>query len=243
MVMLEAIRLGLYHLEQVATHLVEVQLQQLSPLSLLVVMMAGLLTSLSPCMVSMLPITVGYIGGYSDQRWQAVWQSSWFALGVALTLTSLGSSAAWLGRVYGQVGGIWSLLMGLVAIVMGLNLLQVLPLSFPNWFAQMEIPSQWPQSLRSLGLGLTFGLVASPCSTPVLVALLGWVSTTGNPIMGAGLLLTYAIGFVFPLVLAGIFTATLKSLLAIRKWSSWITYVSGSLLIGFGSLSILNQIL
>ncbi len=241
--MLEAIRLELYQLEQLATQLVEAQLQEISLLSLFVVLAAGLLTSLSPCMVSMLPITVGYIGGYAEQRWQALWQSTWFALGVAITLTGLGLVAALLGQVYGQVGSIWSVVMGLIAIVMGLNLLEVIPLQFPNWFGRLEIPDQWPQSVRSLALGLTFGLVASPCSTPVLIALLGWVSTTGNPTLGAGLLLAYAIGLVSPLILAGIFTATIKSLLALRQWSGWLTYISGALLVGFGSISILSQVI
>ncbi len=241
--MVESLRLWLYQMEQFATGLVEAQLQDLSVLSLFVVATAGILTSLSPCMLSMLPITVGYIGGYSTQRGQAVWQSVWFAVGLAVTLTGLGLGAALLGRVYGQVGTVWPLLMGAIAIAMGLNLLDVIPLQFPNWFGEVSIPEQWPQGIRSLTLGLTFGLVASPCSTPVLVALLSWVSTTGNPTVGAGLLFAYAIGLVSPLVMAGLFTTAIRRLLALRQWSSWLTYASGIILVGFGSLSILGRIL
>lgn len=240
--MVESLQLWLYHLEQSATQLVESQLQHLSPLSFAIVVLAGLMTSLSPCMVSMLPITVGYIGGYANRRGQAVIQSAWFALGLALTLTALGLAAAALGQVYGQMGSAWTLVIGGVAIVMGLNLLEIVPLRFPNWFGEMEIPSHLPQSLRSFLLGLTFGLVASPCSTPVLVALLGWVSTTGNPTVGAGLLFAYALGLVFPLVLAGTFTALIKRLLAVRQWSGWLTYASGALLVGFGTVTILTRL-
>jgi cytochrome c-type biogenesis protein len=238
--MIESFHLWIYHLEQLATLWVDDQLQHLSLWSLLVVCSAGLLTSLSPCMLSMLPITVGYIGGYTDQRWKAVTQSAWFALGVAVTLTGLGLAAAILGRIYGQIGSVWPLLMGLVALAMGLNLLQILPLRFPKGFADLELSDRLPDSIKALLLGLTFGLVASPCSTPVLIALLGWVSTSGNPTVGSGLLLAYALGLVSPLVLAGIFTASIKKLLAVRRWSGWVTYASGALLVGFGSLSILN---
>ncbi len=241
--MFDAIQLWLYHLEQWATQLVQAQLQHLSPLSLLVVGLAGLITSLSPCMLSMLPVTIGYIGGYtstSQIRQQAVVGSLGFAFGVALTLTLLGLGAAFLGRVYGQTGSFWPSLMGGVAILMGLNLLEVVPLRFPDWFNRLEIPGQWPALIRAVCLGLTFGLVASPCSTPVLVALLSWVATTGQPWLGAGLLLAYGLGLVSPLVLVGIFTGTLKQLLSLRRWSGWLTYGSGVILIGFGTLTLLS---
>jgi cytochrome c-type biogenesis protein len=241
--MWDSLQLWLYHLEQLADRTVEAQLIHLGPASLAVVFAAGLATSLSPCMLSMLPITVGYIGGYSTQsRWQATAQSIWFALGLAITLSGLGLSAALLGRVYGQVGMVWPIFMGIVAIAMGLNLLEVLPLQFPNWLADKDIPQELPEPIRALLLGLTFGLIASPCSTPVLVALLGWVATSGNPTMGSGLLLAYALGLVSPLVVAGSFTGIIKQLLSVRQWTRWLTYGSGALLVGFGTFSILTQL-
>lgn len=223
--MADTLQLWLYHLEQWATQLVQGQLQHLSPLSLLLVGLAGLVTSLSPCMLSLLPVTIGYIGGYApttpaaagEVRWQVWVQSLGFAAGVALTLSGLGLGAALLGRVYGQTAAFGSLVAGGIAILMGLNLLEVVPLRFPDWFNRLEIPGQWPGLGRSVLLGSTFGLVASPCSTPVLVALLGWVSTTGQPWVGGGLLLAYALGLVSPLLLAGVFAGSMKQLLALRR--------------------------
>ena len=91
-------------------------------------------------------------------------------------------------------------------------------------------------------MGLTFGLVASPCSTPVLATLLAWVAGTGDLLIGSGLLIAYAAGYVAPLILAGTFTATLKKLLELRRWSSWINPISGSFLLIFGILSLLLRI-
>lgn len=65
--------------------------------------------------------------------------------------------------------------------------------------------------MKSYLLGLTFGLVASPCSTPVLATLLAWVSSTGDVILGGVLLLAYAVGYVAPLVLAEPLPPQLKS--------------------------------
>lgn len=241
--MLESLQLPLYHLQQFANHLVSLQLNHLSATSLATIFLAGLLTSLTPCMLSMLPITIGYIGGYEAKgRLQAAAQSTWFSLGLATTLAGLGIAAASLGRVYGQLGIGLPIFVSLVAILMGLNLLEILPLRFPSLGATDWIKEDFPAGLRSYLLGLTFGLVASPCSTPVLATLLAWVAATQDWTVGAGLLLTYTAGYVMPLIVAGTFTASLKKLVELRRWSSWINPASGVLLIGFGVFSLLSRL-
>jgi cytochrome c-type biogenesis protein len=239
--MLETLRTQLYYLEQFANSLVGAQLQHLTPLSVAVIFGAGLLTSLTPCTLSMLPITVGYIGGYeSRSKWAAAVQSAWFSLGLATTLALLGVGAAVLGKIYGQVGVGLPIVVSAVAILMGLNLLNALPLRLPNWGGMDWIPQEWPA--RSYLIGLTFGLVASPCSTPVLASLLSWIATTGDPLMGGLLLLAYTSGYVAPLVIAGIFTASMKQILQVRQWSGWVTPASGALLLGFGVFSLLFRV-
>lgn len=242
--MTESFQAQLYNLEQFANTLVSTQLAHLTWFSIGTIFVAGLLTSLSPCMLSMLPITVGYIGGYeAENRWQAAAQSAWFALGLATTLAGLGLFATVVGRVYGQIGVGLPIVVSIVAIAMGLHLLNALPLRFPS-LDGLEIMSQTlPQGVRAFLIGLTFGLVASPCSTPVLATLLAWVSSTQDPIVGSGLLLAYTLGYAAPLVLAGTFTAAIKQLLALRRWSGWITPTSGALLVGFGVFSLLLRIL
>ncbi|MGB3615155.1 MAG: cytochrome c biogenesis protein CcdA [Elainellaceae cyanobacterium] len=240
---MDTLQLWLYNLEQFADSTVVSQLDHLSFFSIGVIFTAGLVTSLTPCMLSMLPITVGYIGGYeADSRYQAARQSLWFAFGLATTLAGLGILAAIAGRVYGQVGTGLPLLVSAIAILMGLNLLGLLPLRFPSLVATDWITADLPGGVRAYLIGLTFGLVASPCSTPVLATLLGWISSTGDPLLGSALLLAYTVGYVTPLVLAGTFTASLKKLLELRQWSSWITPASGALLIGFGVVSFLLRL-
>ncbi len=241
--MTDLLQLQFYHLEQFANHLVSSQLNHLSLVSLGIIFAAGLLTSLTPCTLSMLPITVGYIGGYeANSRWFAVQQSIWFCFGLATTLTGFGILAAMVGRIYGQVGGGLAIAVSLLAILMGLNLLQVLPLQFPS-LDNVNL-DQLPVSrgIRTFLVGLTFGLVASPCSTPVLATLLAWISTTQDPFLGAGLLLSYTAGYTAPLLIAGTFTAAIKRFLELRRWSAWITPASGVLLIGFGMFSLLTRV-
>ncbi|MBD3881467.1 sulfite exporter TauE/SafE family protein [Phormidium tenue FACHB-886] len=241
--MLEPLQTKLYQLEQFADTLVSTQLTHLTPFSIGIIFLAGLLTSLTPCMLSMLPITIGYIGGYEAKtRIQSAIQSIWFALGLATTLAALGILAAIAGRIYGQVGLGLPIAVSLIAILMGLNLLELLPLRLPSWGGMDWISKELPEGARSYLIGLTFGLVASPCSTPVLASLLAWTAATGDPILGGALLLSYTIGYVAPLVLAGTFTASIKKLLEVRRWSGWITPTSGALLIGFGIFSLLSRL-
>lgn len=241
--MLETLQTALYQLEHFADGLVSNQLSHLTLLSIGIIFAAGLLTSLTPCMLSMLPITIGYIGGYeAKSRWQAAVQSTWFALGLATTLAGLGIVAAVVGKVYGQVGIGLPIVVSVIAILMGLNLLEALPLRLPAWGGMEWISKDLPESLRSYLIGLTFGLVASPCSTPVLATLLAWISTTQDPLLGSVLLLTYAAGYVAPLILAGTFTASIKKILEVRRWSGWITPASGALLVGFGVFSLLFRL-
>jgi cytochrome c-type biogenesis protein len=238
--MLDRLQTWLFHLEQFANTLVAAQLSHLTVVSVGIIFTAGLLTSLTPCMLSMLPITIGYIGGYeAKSRLQAAAQSTWFSLGLATTLAGLGIVAAIAGRIYGQVGVGLPIVVSIIAILMGLNLLDALPLRLPSFTGLEFISSEWPEGVRSYLLGLTFGLVASPCSTPVLATLLAWISTTQDPLLGSALLLSYTAGYVAPLILAGTFTASIKKLLELRRWSSWITPASGALLVGFGVFSLL----
>ncbi|MDX2244498.1 MAG: cytochrome c biogenesis protein CcdA [Leptolyngbyaceae cyanobacterium bins.302] len=242
--MLNTLQTQLYQLAQFSNELVASQLSHLTLVSLGVIFLAGLLTSLTPCMLSMLPITIGYIGGYDETktRLQAATQSTWFALGLATTLAGLGILAAVVGQIYGQVGWGLPIIVSVIAILMGLNLLEALPLRLPAWGGMDWISQELPEGVRSYLIGLTFGLVASPCSTPVLATLLAWISSTQDPILGAALLLAYTIGYVAPLILAGTFTASIKKLLEVRRWSGWITPASGVMLIGFGMFSLWSRL-
>ncbi len=240
---LEIISEKLYYLQQFANRLVDSQLNHLTVLSVGIILLTGLLTSLTPCMLSMLPLTVAYIGGYESKgRLSSFFQSVYFAFGLATTLAILGVGAAAFGKIYGQIGVGLPILVSAIAIIMVLNLLEVIPLKLPNWGAIDLTQNKFTDGLRSYLLGVTFGLVASPCSTPVLITLLAYIANSQNILLGTIFLLSYALGYVFPLILAGTFTGTLKKLLSLRIITQWINPLSGAILLGFGVISLASRL-
>ena len=124
---------------------------------------------------------------------------------------------------------------------MGLNLLEVLPLRLPSLDLDTRSLGLSPAAQAYLA-GLTFALAASPCSTPVLATLLAYVSTTRDPVIGAGLLFAYALGYVAPLLGAALFTGALQSIVGLRKYSGWITPASGVLLLAGGTYGLLSRV-
>jgi cytochrome c-type biogenesis protein len=214
-----------------------------SPLTLAVVFAGGLLTSLGPCSLSLLPVTLAYLAGFEGGGRQLPWQRSLsFACGIVGSLVILGLASGLLGRIYGQIPGLVPILVAVLALVMGLNLLGLLPLRLPA----SPDPELWrrrlPAPLAPLGAGLAFGLAATPCTTPVLAVLLGWMAQNGKPLVGMLLLTAFGAGQVLPLLLAGTAAASLPKLLSMRQLSQWLPTMSGVVLVTTGVITLVANI-
>jgi cytochrome c-type biogenesis protein len=226
--------------------LLQTSLAAPGPATLAVVFAGGLLTSLGPCSLSLLPVTLAYLAGFSGQRQGASSHRPWlrsvcFAGGIVAALVLLGLASAVLGRLYGQVPGLIPTLVALLALVMGLNLLGLLRLPLPAG----PDPELWrrrvPAPLAPLAAGLAFGLAATPCTTPVLAVLLGWMAQNGRPLVGMLLLTSFGAGQVVPLLLAGTAAACLPGLLRLRAVGQWVPPISGVVLVTTGVLSLVAR--
>ncbi len=232
--------LAISDLARTSEQLLSNALHHPSPLTLAIVFVGGLLTSLGPCSLSLLPITVAYLSGFNNTQ-SAFQRSLAFCSGIVLSLVLLGSISGLLGRIYGQVPSLIPTLAALIAILMGLNLLGILRIQLPSG----PNPNIWqekvPISLAPITAGIAFGLAASPCSTPVLAVLLGWIAQTGNPITGIILLICFGAGQVVPLLIAGTVAASIPNFVALKPFSQWIPTFSGLLLLTIGLLTLIAR--
>ncbi len=153
----------------------------------------------------------------------------------------LGSLSGILGNIYGQVPSVVPTLVALLAILMGLNLIGLLKIPLPNGPNPEIWQKKVPRPIAPIAAGLAFGLASSPCTTPVLAVLLGWIAQSGNPLTGALLLACFGAGQVLPLLIAGTAAASVPNLLALRPIGRWIPTLSGGIFLTTGLLTLLAR--
>ncbi|MDN5292927.1 MAG: cytochrome c-type biosis protein [Eubacteriales bacterium] len=196
-------------------------------LALILVYLGGVLTSISPCVLSTIPLVAGYIGSGEGGR-KGFLLSFLFVVGMSTTFAAMGLLAASVGMIFGQVGRGWYYFLAALAIVMGLHLLEVIHINFPSL---QKLPRPRYTAVSAYLLGLLFGLAASPCATPVLAVIVAYVAARGEPLYGGALLFIYGLGHGLPLLITGAFAAAVKGMERLRPFSRYVNYVSGTLLI------------
>lgn len=178
------------------------------------VFLAGVISSASPCVLATIPLVVGFVGGYSEgDRWKAFRYSLAFIVGLSLTFTAFGAAAGLLGTMFGTLGGWWYVAAGVLALVMGGQMMGLYEISLP---IRREFRPKQGGLVGAFLLGLSFGVVSSPCATPVLVVLLTFVATKGQVFYGVALLFTYAIGHCLLMLAAGTFTGFIEAFVKTR---------------------------
>ena len=201
----------------------------------LVVFVGGIVTSIGPCNVAMIPLVIAFVSGQKEvSRGRSVALSLAFALGLAVTLALLGIVAALIGGLIGGTSRIWYYIVAAVCVIMGLQWAGIIDLPMPEWGARQRERIKRGGLLGALLLGLVSGLAASGCATPALAAILTLVMAEGALAYGASLLLTYGLGRGVPIVLFGSFAGLVRLIPKLTESSAWVERASGFLMIGIG---------
>lgn len=226
---------------------------------------AGLLSALSPCCLSMIPITTLYLASSSGSEKNVVLLSSatselavadnrklirslLYALGLAFTFTSLGLIASVSGRIFNPnetVGHLTTLLTAAFSIFMGLNLLEIIRFTLPTLdISSVRRNLNLPWQIEPFVVGISAALVLSPCTSPVLASLLAAVGASGQPVLGGLYLLAYSAGYaVVPVAAAN--TGLIAAQASAEKFQ-WVNPLFGGILISGGTyvtLDALNHLL
>jgi cytochrome c-type biogenesis protein len=192
------------------------------------VFLAGVISSASPCVLATIPLVIGFVGGYADgDRKKAFLYSASFVLGLSMTFTAFGAAAGLLGTMFGTLGGWWYVAAGTVALAMGGQMMGLYEIRLP---VRRDYRPKKGGIIGSFLLGLFFGVVSSPCATPVLVVILTLVATKREVLYGVALLFSYALGHTLLMLVAGTFTGFVEGFVKARgvvNFSSWTKRLGG----------------
>lgn len=193
----------------------------------------GLLASISPCSLAMLPVVIGYIGGYGDNDNKKIfWQLMSFILGSAIVFSVIGVICAITGQVFKSFAGdYFILLIASLLFALGLNLIGILDLNFPTLVNKIPQNKNNSKFIYPLILGAIFAIAGTPCSTPILAGIMGFASITNSIILSIIMLFAFALGQGVILVVAGMFTNIIKKFGNIVSASEIMIKTSGGLLL------------
>jgi cytochrome c biogenesis protein CcdA len=174
--------------------------------------LGGVIATASPCILASIPLVIGFVGGYAGgNKKQAFFYSLFFVIGLALVMSILGAMAALMGTLFGQVGTYWYFVVAAILMVMGLQLSGMINLKLGG--ASQQFLPQRTGLIGALILGGLFGLVLSPCASPVLAVILTLAAVKGEVAYGSTLLFAYALGQGTLVILAGTFTGVIENFL------------------------------
>jgi len=210
-------------------------LQAKSMMAYLLVFFGGILASLTPCVYPMIPVTVAYIGGRSgNSKSQGFFLSLSYVFGLAVTYAALGAIAALSGNMFGDMGQNPTIfiLVGIIFVFFGLSMIDVFTIPTPAFLSGLQTKKVGSGFVGAFFLGMVAGLVASPCLTPVLGALLVFVAKKQNLVFGTTLLFTFGLGLGVLFMLLGTFAGLISSMPKSGRWMDWVKKGFAFLLIG-----------
>ncbi len=195
--------------------------------------LGGLVASISPCSLAMLPIIIGYIGGYSDAKpLKTFVQMLFFVFGTAIVFSIIGIICALTGKVFiSFAGGYFGIFLAGIIMVMGLKLIGVLDFELPVVIKEMPKNDGTNTYLYPIILGGVFALAGTPCSTPILAGIMAFASLSASIAQAILMLFLFSLGQGLILILAGFLTSHLKNWKGFYKFSDWLLKISGGLLV------------
>ncbi|HEY2065779.1 MAG TPA: cytochrome c biogenesis protein CcdA [Gemmatimonadaceae bacterium] len=200
----------------------------------------GVLTSLTPCVYPMIPITAAIVGGQtagsaSPSRTRPLLLTLTYVVGLAVVYSALGVFAGLTGTLFGSVStNPWLYFaMANVLVLAGLSMVDVIPVRLPAGImsraATMGTAGRFSGALL---MGAMSGLVAAPCSAPVMAAVLTWVTVTHSAVLGFVYLLTFSLGMCALLVVVGLSTGAMARLPRAGAWMVTVKRVFALVMLG-----------
>jgi thioredoxin:protein disulfide reductase len=227
---------------------IESQIESNLFFALILIFIFGFLTSLTPCVYPLIPITLAVVGAraaHKSSKLQAFLISCVYVQGIATTYSILGVLAAKTGSLFGQALSYPAVVVGfaLLFFTMALSIFGVFEFSIPASITDRFQSKNGNKSFfGAYSAGLIAGIVASPCVGPVLVGVLAYIAKTQSLLLGFVLLYTFAMGLGVLFIALGTFSSFINKVPKSGPWMNLVKYVLGTMLLGL-SLYYLNPII
>ncbi len=208
-------------------NLVSVNLAGNNPTVYLFVLLAGIITGFTPCILPVLPLIVGYIGATKVQsRSRAFLLSISYTVGMSITFSVLGIIASLTGKMFGSVqSSPWSyIFVGNVFLIMAMWFMDIIYIPLPA-FSSPQIKSKG--LIPAFLFGLFSGIITAPCTAPVLAIILSYVAIQRSIFFGFSLLFVYGIGLGILIIIFGTFTGFVNASLKSEKISLRVKKIFG----------------
>jgi len=198
---------------------------------------AGVLTSLTPCVYPMIPITSAVIAGTAKEgqsKARTISLTLTYAVGLAMLYAALGALAGLSGQLFGTVSASpWArIAIGNLLVLFALSMLDVIPVPVPQKLLQRASQTEGGSYGAVFMMGAMSGVVAAPCGAPAFAVALTWVAATGAGMMGFVYLFVFSLGMTTLLIAVGLFSGTLALLPRSGMWMIWIKRAAAVIMFG-----------
>ncbi len=199
----------------------------------------------SPCHLASIPLIVGYVGGQEKmiRPRQAGVYSVLFTIGLFITIALIGIVCALLGRMLGDVGNYWQILIGLILIWVALGMLGVEKCSMSgSLLYRLNLKGKF----GAFALGLAYGVLSGSCTFGFIAPILAIITVQEKVATGIILIVLFAVGHCLPIIIAGSSTAAVKKLLENSTWNGagvWFRKLAGTTIAVLGGYFIITPFL
>ncbi|HOK39738.1 MAG TPA: cytochrome c biogenesis protein CcdA [bacterium] len=165
----------------------------------------------SPCHIASIPLIIAFIAGFSENKKikNAFWYSLLFSIALFLSILFLGLISSLFGRILINLGNILKYIVGIILIIVSLHLFGILNFYFLNF---EKIQTNKKGAVGAFLLGLTYGLISSPCTFGFLAPILAIITLEKNFMRGIILIIFFGIGQCIPILIAGSLTSFAKKI-------------------------------
>ncbi|CCP38062.1 cytochrome c biogenesis protein transmembrane region (plastid) [Chondrus crispus] len=227
-----------YYIQQNIYQLLSSELKNGKPYTFILLIIGGLITSLNPCFISIIPVIVSYINyNKKEDNYRLM-----VITGLVASLITILTVSIILNDYYKIIILNIPIFTSLIVIIIGLNLLSIVNSNFFGYIFLSHNKLKNNANISNFFLGFIFGLSSCSCSTPILASLIIWLYNSNNFLLSIIYIIFYIIGYIIPIIILISITNNYNNITKLSQLWNYVMPFSGSIVLGIGIFSFLENI-